>query len=258
MRASGAAALTLGLLFALAAAPTVPLAAHAAGPAKVAPANYAPLNKLPDWRGIWLPARAAPGAVAEAAVPTAEYKARTDAYRKALTGKDTSHGINASNCLPPGMPLIMTQPYDLEFLFSPDRVTIVQEAYMQVRRVFTDGRPQPPDPDPNFNGHSIGHWEGGTLVAETIGVRDDTILGRPSILHSDQLVITERIHLDKADPDKLVIESTFTDPKALAQPWHTVATFIRHREWEQIEFICAENDRNPITSEGKTATELRN
>ena len=64
----------------------------------------------------------------------------------------------------------MFQPYDVEFLFTPGRVTIIQEAYMQVRRVFTDGRGHPADLDPTFNGHSIRHWEGETLVIDTAGL----------------------------------------------------------------------------------------
>jgi len=49
-----------------------------------------------------------------------------------------------------------------------------------------------------------------------------------------------------------MLEFTFTDPKALERPWKQTYTFVRHREWEQIEFICAENDRNPIGEDGKT------
>jgi hypothetical protein len=94
------------------------------------------------------------------------------------------------------MPGIMTQPYDLEFLFTPGRVTIIQEAYMQVRRVFTDGRPLPDDPDPTYNGSSIGHWEGDTLVVTTIGLREGGTMGRWGITYSDKVKLTERIHLD--------------------------------------------------------------
>ena len=63
----------------------------------------------------------------------------------------------------------MTQPYPIEFLYSPGKVVIAVEAYMQLRHVFTDGRPHPKDPDPLFKGHSIGHWEGDTLVVDTVG-----------------------------------------------------------------------------------------
>jgi hypothetical protein len=215
-------------------------------------ASYAALNALPDWGGVWAPAFS-PAASGGGDPPlTPEYKARYDAFRAAsAAGRDGGNG-RSSNCLPPGMPRIMLQPYNIEFLFTPGRVTIIQEAYMQVRRVFTDGRPLPEDPDPAFNGHSIGHWEGDTLVVETAGIRADTQLGRVGVSHSDQLRVIERYRLDPANPDKLMLEFTFTDPKALERPWKQSYTFVRHREWEQIEFICAENDRNPIGEDGKT------
>src|SRR5262249_21322229 len=73
-----------------------------------------------------------------------------------------------ANCLPPGTPGIMTQPYPYEFLITPGQVTIISEAYTQVRRIYTDGRPLPGDPDPTFYGTSVGHWENDTLVAETV------------------------------------------------------------------------------------------
>src|SRR5690606_33676772 len=89
-----------------------------------------------------------------------------------------------SNCTPPGMPSVMYQPYNIQFLFTPGKVTIIQEAYMQMRNIFTDGRPLPEDPDPWFNGHSVGHWEGDTLVVETIGVKDTTRLAVIGATHS--------------------------------------------------------------------------
>ena len=75
------------------------------------------------------------------------------------------------------MPGIMTQPYPMEFLFTPGKVTIMIEAYSQWRQIFTDGRKHPEDPDLTFNGHSIGHWEGDTLVVDTVGFTTDTALG---------------------------------------------------------------------------------
>ena len=81
----------------------------------------------------------------------------------------------AANCVPNGMPAIMTQPYPLEILFTPGKVTILIEAYAQWRQIFTDGRQHPEDPDLTFNGHSTGHWEGDTLVVDTVGFTTDTV-----------------------------------------------------------------------------------
>jgi hypothetical protein len=59
----------------------------------------------------------------------------------------------------------------MEFLLTPGKVTIVIEAYQQVRHIYTDGRKLPEDPDPKFHGTSIGRWEGDTLVVDTIASR---------------------------------------------------------------------------------------
>jgi hypothetical protein len=232
-------------------------------PDKVWPASgehvdFAALAKLPDWRGIWTPMLGG-GPRPEIPQLIGPYKTKYDAIQALIKSGDPEALLKverrSSACEPPGMPGVMTQPYDLEFLFTPGRVTIIQEAYMQVRRVFTDGRPLPEDPDPTYNGSSIGHWEGDTLVATTIGLREGGQMGRNGITHSDQLKITERIHLDPKDKDQLVVETSFEDPKALAAPWHSTARFKRQRGLDQIEFICAQNDRNPINEKGEVQFE---
>jgi hypothetical protein len=247
----------LALSAALVAGPSLAQPIPAPETAKPAPPkwDYGKLNALPDWRGIWLPTRSAGGPRNEDPPLTPAYQKRLEEYR-ALSEQDraSSHGRVASNCLPPGMPRVMNQPYNLEFTFSPDRVTIVQEAYMQIRRVYTDGRKHPEDPDPNFNGHSIGRWEGDTLVVETVGLRDDTWMGGIGVFHSSKLKITERIRLDPANADRLIIEFTFEDPEALTRPWKQTYVYARNRDWYQIEFVCAENDRNPVNADGKTLT----
>ncbi|MFZ1988285.1 MAG: hypothetical protein WAW96_00805, partial [Alphaproteobacteria bacterium] len=97
----------------------------------------------------------------------------------------------------------------------------------------------------------IGHWNGNTLIVETTGVKDDIPLGM-GIKHSEALRITEQIHLASDDPNKLIDDLTFTDAKALKKPWHQALSYTRHREWDQLEYVCNENDRNPIEPNGKT------
>jgi len=106
-------------------------------------------------------------------------------------------------------------------------------------------------PGGDFAGDSIGHWEGATLVVDTIGIKESVALGM-GMKHSDKLHLTERIHLDKADPDTLVDELTAEDPVALAKPWMHSFTYKRSRDWTLLEFICAENDRNPVDASGDT------
>ncbi|MFZ1990020.1 MAG: hypothetical protein WAW96_09655, partial [Alphaproteobacteria bacterium] len=119
-------------------------------PAAAEHVDYASLNGLPDWRGIWTPNFSPMGAAKEEPALKGNYLAF---YKQVRAGKAAPQP-KTSNCAVPGMPGVMMMPYDIEFLFTPGRVTLIQEAYMQVRRIYTDGRPLPDDPDPTFNGHS--------------------------------------------------------------------------------------------------------
>src|SRR5215510_2273556 len=135
--------------------------------------------KLPDWGGIWeiIFRPSNPGAPQAPPSLTPEYAAKLKAYQDEAA-RGGNQDTPAANCVPPGMPGIMNQPYPIEFLMTPGKITVVIEAYSQTRRIFTDGRKHPDDPDPTFNGHSIGHWEGDTLIVDTVGFTTDTPLGR--------------------------------------------------------------------------------
>jgi len=244
------------------AAPAV-LAAEAAKGATKAPVGaawpkgaYASLNSLPDWGGVWVLARPAPPAAGapprEQAVLKGEYLARYQAWQKQVRDNSGLVPRETSNCMPPGMPgMLGTAQYPIEFLFTPGRVTTHHEAWMQWRSIWTDGRGHPDDLEPGIFGHSIGHWEGATLVVETIGLKTLMEMG-PGMKHSPKLRILERIHQDAKDADTLVFEVTMEDPEALERPYHVTHTYTRQRDWTLMEFICAENDRNPVDENGFT------
>jgi hypothetical protein len=77
-----------------------------------------------------------------------------------------------SHCLPHGMPSWMLMTHNaFEWLTTPGRVTMLGEVDgNRMRRIYTDGRPHPEDPDPTLHGHSIGHWEGDVLVVDTTAI----------------------------------------------------------------------------------------
>jgi len=213
--------------------------------------QYAALEKLPDWGGIWTIEFPGPGTKRE--TPTLKGKYLTDyqAFQKDMAANHGQARKSVSNCTPPGMPYIMgVGQYPIEFLFTPGRVTIHHEAWMQWRNIFTDGRAHA-DAEPSFYGDSTGKWEGNTLVVDTVNIKD-TVPLNPGMYHSDKIHITERIHLDPKDADKLVAEVTVNDPDALAKPYTNVYVFSRSREYNLLEFICAENDRNKLDAEGNT------
>lgn len=214
--------------------------------------QYAALDKLPDWGGVWVLNRPAANAPRERPQFKGEYLEKYEAWQKRVRENNGLAPRDTSNCMPPGMPNMMaTGQYPVEFLFTPGRVTTHHEAWMQWRTIFTDGRGHPDDWDGGIFGHSIGHWEGATLVVETVGIKTITELGA-GMKHSDELKIVERIGLDAKDPDLLAVEMTLTDPKALVQPYRIRHTFKRQRDWNLMEFICAENDRNPVDADGRT------
>jgi hypothetical protein len=217
--------------------------------------HYAALNALPDWGGIWTLSFEMPQPGSARIPPPqpalkGEYLLKYKAWQLAAQKNHGEAPHPGSYCTPPGMPVIMMSPqYPIEFLFTPGRVTTHHEAWMQWRNIYTDGRVHTPDADPTFNGESIGHWEGGTLVVDTVGVKDSLDIGM-GMKHSAKLHIIEHIHLSKDKPDTLVDEMTLEDPLALDKPWSTKLTFKRGRGDQLLEFICEENDRNPVDASG--------
>lgn len=224
-------------------------------PANGPDVSYAELDNLPDFRGLWF--------YGFGGGPTTDPMLR-GAYKEfyemetAKVVADSSYEISEgpSNCEPPGMPYMMTMPYSLEFLFTPGKITVMQEAHMMVRRIFTDGRPFPDDPDATYFGDSRGHWEGDTLVVETRNTRAGQRLGIVGITNSDELIITERMYLDENNPNSLHLDFTFVDPNVLEEPWQANYTFRRDRTWEMLEYICDENDRHPIDADGQSQPDL--
>ena len=215
--------------------------------------RYHELDALPDWGGIWFVQAGRPGSdAAQTPRLKGDYHTRYEAWRQDVATNDGVLRRDRSNCSPPGLPRIMQlAQYPYEFLFTPGRVTVNQEAWMQTRTIWTDGRTHPEDPDPTFHGHSIGHWEGDTLVVDTVGVSDLLDLGN-GVPHSDKFRLTERIRLSPDEPDVLLNQMTYHDTDALEEPFTTTVRYRRDRHGSLIEFQCAENDRNPIDGEGNT------
>jgi hypothetical protein len=243
--------------FAVARADTDPPSATSATPPKSTVAvtahpkgHYAALDALPDWGGVWVLNRPAPGG--EKPSLKGKYLQDYQSWQHEVESRGGQVAHEGSYCTPPGMPGIMgIGQYPIEFLFTPGRVTTHHEAWMQWRNIYTDGRGHPEDLDPTFAGDSIGRWEGGTLVVDTVGIKPTVALGM-GMKHSDKLHIIERMHLARGDPDTLVVEMTAEDPEALEKPWVHTLTFKRSRDWQLLEFECAENDRNPVDTNGNT------
>jgi hypothetical protein len=119
-------------------------------------------------------------------------------------------------CQAPGMPSLALggADYPVEIVVTPRQVTILMELHQQVRRVLLDQAAHPPRAFPQRNGHSIGHWEGDTLVVDTAAIKAITF---GSVPHSDRVHVVERIQTID-DGAALVNEVTITDPAMYTEP----------------------------------------
>jgi hypothetical protein len=166
-----------------------------------------------------------------------EWQARVTAAREAdARGEPLATGY--THCLPDGMPSMMAAIFPIEFLQSPGQVTVIEEAYTQVRRILLD-RPQKAleDVEPSFFGHSVGRWEGDTLVVDTIGVKE--YIRYQNVPHSPRLRMIERIRL--VAPDVLWDEITMEDPVTLEEPWTVTYAYRRMPDYTLLEYICEDN-----------------
>jgi hypothetical protein len=166
-----------------------------------------------------------------------EWQARVQAARDA-DAKGTPLATNYTNCLPDGMPTMMGAMFPLEILQSRGQVTVIEEAFTQVRRILLD-QPQKPidDVEPGFYGRSVGHWEGDTLLVDTIGVKENVRYQNTS--HSKDMRIAERMHL--VAPNILWNEITITDPVTLEKPWTVVYAYKRMPDYHLLEYVCEDN-----------------
>jgi len=218
-------------------------------------AQYAALAKLPAFEGVWQADWSTITKLrgAENSAPlTPEARAIVDAFNSAKEeGKNLQ--TEGANCMPVGLPGAMRYPYPVEIIFSPGKVNIVIETHSQVRSIYTDGRALPEDPDPFYNGSSVGHWEGDTLVVDTIGLSPQTSI--LAGLHPTEATrIRERFHLEA--PDRLILETTITDPALFSAPFVTSVAYKLEPDWTIREYVCAENNRDAADAEGRPSMDL--
>ncbi len=221
---------------------------------------YKPKSKR-DFQGLW---KATGGIGWTPGVPpgagqnpplTPEYAKLFKGFLDAAAAGKPTGDVTAS-CLPPGMPRVMTMTYPMEIVQTDKQVNIFAEWLEQTRRIWLDGRPLDPEPDPTFYGQSTGHWEGDVLVSTTFGLRGDTNLEASGLPHSDALIVYEKIWL--ADEDTLKDEITLVDKKALTRPWTVTKEYKRAEpDFKLMPYVCLENNRNPLLPDGSTGMVLQ-
>ena len=215
----------------------------------------------PDFTGPWDQYRGGRGANADpkltppAAGPLVLKPEYLKPYeeRRALeataTQKSKALATAGSQCVPYGMPTMMAvATYPIEILQTANQVTIITEAFSEVRRIYLD-RPQVSNIDdvaPGYYGRSVGRWEGETLVVDTVGIKT-TVNGYRGMPHSEQMRISERIKL--VSPDVMHDEITINDPVVLEKPVTYTLAYKRAPKYEMVEFVC-DNNREYVDEKG--------
>jgi hypothetical protein len=186
-----------------------------------------------------------------------EWRAAYEA-RRAADRAGAPFGDPTASCWPPGLyKAYIAALTPLEITQTPGRVQMNHERAFPVRRIFTDGTSHPEGEalEYTLNGHSVGHWDGDTLVVDSVGLRRETTLSTaPGLPHSEKLHVVER--LTRVDPVTLLIEVILDDPKAMTQPVRTTLLYKLWLDDRMSEEICEENNRNQPNADLVVETQI--
>lgn len=223
-----------------------------------------------DWTGVWVlqgsfmdkqdgsvieAPRRPPAASAGGGSQLKGKYAEAQAAAREAAAKGIQVGDPTASCMPQGMPTFWGGPFAFEIMHTPTQINVFQEWNEQTRRIYLDGRKHPEDLESTFNGHSVGHWEGNTLVVDSAGFREQLYIAMSNSGHSDQMHVAEQIRL--VEPDVLEVAMTVTDEVAYVAPRTRTIRLKRRRDMEIQEYICAENNRNVPDESGKTTVILQ-
>jgi len=207
----------------------------------------------PDLSGVWMAIGVRnPDGGPSTPRYSEEGRARLDAFIAQFSEVPEAGGA----CVGSGMPGVMlsTVSYPIEFVQNESRILMVAELETQVRRVFIDGRGHPDGVFPTGTGHSIGTWEGDTLVIETALLEEWPLAPWP---RSENALIVERMHVTKMDDidvrrtgfiaevlpplndDVLVVDITITDPTYYDGPQRRIAYYQRMDDYATSEYACS-------------------
>jgi hypothetical protein len=147
-----------------------------------------------------------------------------------------------SSCMPAGVPAFVTYPVrPVYFIQTPRQVLMIYSGDAQVRRIYLDV-PHSENPKPSWYGESVGHYEGDTLVIDTVAQNDKTFVDYYRTPHSTKLHVVERWKLID-NGEKLEVTYMVDDPDAFNQPWSAVRQYRRVQQ-PMLEEVCAENNQH--------------
>jgi len=169
------------------------------------------------------------------------------AYQKNMAGLKDGSVIDKARrvCTPDGVPRVLATPYPFEIFQVPaDQVTFLYEMNHQSRTVMMD-KPLPAleslITEPLYNGHSVAHWEGDTLVVQSIGFNDRTFLDATGLPHSDEMLVTERL---RKTGDQLEDVVTIHDPEFYSRDWQTRFVYRLRNDVRLEDYACNDTHRD--------------
>jgi hypothetical protein len=154
---------------------------------------------------------------------------------------DDLRDIPGARCLPNGIVLAVNNGVAQRIAQIAGLLVMYSEGQLP-RQIYLDGRTHPSDPNPTWRGHTIGHWEGDTLVADTIGFNDKAWLDWSGHSQTELLHAVERYR--RPDLGHLELEMTVEDRSALKAPWLIKRTYILDPKEDILENVCAENEKD--------------
>ena len=194
---------------------------------------------VPDISGVWQITQYEHAIrTAEGKPPPLKPEARKVYEQNVAARKTLKPRSDLSRCVPPGTPRVMWAPRPLLILQTARKITFVHEYQHLLRHIYLDEPlPAAADVDPTFMGESRGRWDGDTLVIETLGVNDKTVLDRDGMPHSASLRVTERLHLIDGGK-RLEDRVTIDDPETFTAPWTARVVFDRKPGATLSEYNC--------------------
>jgi hypothetical protein len=165
--------------------------------------------------------------------------AGAERWRTVDTARDPT-----GRCLPPGPTRAFTAPFPFLLVQQPTTIALLFEYFTIWRVIYMDGRPHPADiaDYPDFMGHSIGRWEGSTLVVDTVGIDERSWLDTAGHEHSDKLHVVERF--EKNGPN-ITWTATFEDPVFFSRPWSITRTFTPGKPTDRVmPYTCTDNNKD--------------
>jgi hypothetical protein len=170
------------------------------------------------------------------------------AYEKNIAGLKDGSTTDAARkfCVPDGLPRALATPYPFEIIQAPPgQITMVHELNHQVRVIAID-KPMPDAKElmifPYYNGHSVGHFEGDTLVVETAGFNEKTFIDATGAPHTDEMRTVERIR--RVSPTQLEDIITIHDPEYYSRDWQARFVYTLRNDVRLEDYVCGDTHRD--------------